>query len=294
MFKEFTQAGRLVIFFARYEAVTTGSDYIQPHHLAIAIRHLCPEMPAIAGMEGALSVGSVSSDGRKDLPMSEGSRRVIRNAVALAQALWRSDPVRRRILHWFSAAEQWFVDPRHILLALAEDGGPVAQELRVQLFGPDAVAPTMTMPSGIPETLRGKHTGKLGVILLCSRYEAMRLGSGAIRPEHLLLGLLFSTSFPSRSEAIGESLGSQALLRQEVLALRQSAEGEPGELNPDAQEVLEHAAGEAALLGHPKVGSSHLLLGLMRTGNGFAAEYLKRHGVELERARATVAGVDLP
>lgn len=55
-----------------------------------------------------------------------------------------------------------------------------------------------------------------------------------------------------------------------------------------AQKVVKHAQEEAALLGHPAVGTEHLLLGLLREGEGFAAKALTNLGVDLARTREEI------
>lgn len=56
-----------------------------------------------------------------------------------------------------------------------------------------------------------------------------------------------------------------------------------------AQKVVQHAQEEALQLGHPAVGTEHLLLGLMREGEGFAAKALANLGIDLERTREEIA-----
>jgi hypothetical protein len=64
--------------------------------------------------------------------------------------------------------------------------------------------------------------------------------------------------------------------------------GEPVRLRvaPEARAAVQLAAEEAAALGAPRMGSEHLLLGIVRAGDGIAAAALRAHGVTLENARA--------
>jgi hypothetical protein len=93
-------------------------------------------------------------------------------------------------LQWFSAGEEWFVDPRHILLALIEEAGSTTEQLKIQLFGPDAAIPVTKMPSDLLESVPRNRAPKLVAALLGAEYERRRFGSGPLRPEHLLLGLI--------------------------------------------------------------------------------------------------------
>ena len=59
-------------------------------------------------------------------------------------------------------------------------------------------------------------------------------------------------------------------------------------LSPRAKRVLELAIDEARLMGHGYVGTEHLLLGLLREGEGVAAQVLENLGIDLDRARSEV------
>ena len=59
-------------------------------------------------------------------------------------------------------------------------------------------------------------------------------------------------------------------------------------LTPRTKRVLELALGEAKRLRHASVGTEHLLLGLLREGEGVGTEVLERQGVGLEQARAEI------
>jgi ATP-dependent Clp protease ATP-binding subunit ClpC len=63
---------------------------------------------------------------------------------------------------------------------------------------------------------------------------------------------------------------------------------------PRAKRALHLAEEEAVRLGHASLGTQHLLLGLVREGEGIAAGVLTRHGVDLERTRAAVAAAGAP
>jgi RNA polymerase sigma factor (sigma-70 family) len=116
--------------------------------------------------------------------------------------------------------------------------------------------------------------------------EARRLGHRSVEPEHLLLGLTRE-----------DNLGSGILLRLHVSleALRTAIEqpGEPSQevvegevaLAPRGKRMLDLAYAEAFALRHNYIGCEHLLLGLLREGEGLAAKVLAEQGVTLEAAR---------
>ena len=124
-------------------------------------------------------------------------------------------------------------------------------------------------------------------VLSHAQEEAQRFNHNYIGTEHLLLGLLRDP----------DSLAARVLgdLGVRLEDARQAVEfiigrgdrvvlGEIG-LTPRAKKVIELAITEARSLGHHYVGTEHLLLGLVREGEGIAAGVLERLGVTLEQAR---------
>jgi ATP-dependent Clp protease ATP-binding subunit ClpC len=67
-----------------------------------------------------------------------------------------------------------------------------------------------------------------------------------------------------------------------------------GRFTERAQKVLFLARDEARRLGHPAVGTEHLLLGLLREGEGIAARSLKALGVDVDKVRQEASPVHLP
>jgi hypothetical protein len=136
---------------------------------------------------------------------------------------------------------------------------------------------------------RFTHPARQTVVL--AQEEARRLGHAVVGTEHLLLGLL----------AVPEGLGARTLaalgipldeLRVEVEGRIGRGEGAPeGHLPfaPQNKKVLELSLREALQLGHNYIGTEHLLLGLVREGDGVAARVLAGRGAELAAARQEVA-----
>ena len=124
-------------------------------------------------------------------------------------------------------------------------------------------------------------------VLRFSREEAQRFQHNYIGTEHLLLGLVRENG--GTAAAVLRNLGV------EIKKVRSSVEfiigrgdrivlGELG-LTPRAKKVLELAADEARRLKHDYIGTGHLLLGLVREGEGIAAGVLESLGVNLEKVR---------
>jgi ATP-dependent Clp protease ATP-binding subunit ClpC len=133
-----------------------------------------------------------------------------------------------------------------------------------------------------------KFTERARRVLTLAQEEAQRFNHNYIGTEHLLLGLV--------REGDGVAAKVLANLGVELNKVRSAVEfiigrgdravmGEIG-LTPRAKKVIELAVDEARRLNHHYIGTEHLLLGLVREGEGIAAGVLESLGVNLERVRA--------
>jgi ATP-dependent Clp protease ATP-binding subunit ClpC len=122
-----------------------------------------------------------------------------------------------------------------------------------------------------------------------AREEAERLRHGRVDTEHLLLGLLREGGGIAGQvlTALGVDL---ARLRAELERLTPRGGKQLADLAlaPHAKRALELTAEESENLGHNYVGTEHILLGLLREGEGVAAQVLNRMGVDLQKAREKV------
>src|SRR6202795_4271592 len=133
-----------------------------------------------------------------------------------------------------------------------------------------------------------KFTERARRVLTLAQEETQRFNHNYIGTEHLLLGLV--------REGDGVAAKVLANLGVELSKVRSAVEfiigrGErtsPAEigLTPRAKKVIELAVDEARRLSHHYIGTEHLLLGLVREGEGIAASVLESLGVNLERVRA--------
>src|SRR5437868_3301588 len=132
-----------------------------------------------------------------------------------------------------------------------------------------------------------KFTERARRVLTLAQEEAQRFNHNYIGTEHLLLGLVRE----------GDGVAAKVLsnLGVELNKVRSAVEfiigrgdrattGEIG-LTPRAKRVIELAVDEARRLNHSYIGTEHLLLGLVREGEGIAAGVLESLGVNLERVR---------
>ncbi len=136
--------------------------------------------------------------------------------------------------------------------------------------------------------MHDKFTERVRKVIYLAREEAARLQHDYIGTEHLLLGVIRE----------GEGIAATVLnnlgldldrIRQEVENMVSPSGGTMtiGEIpfTPRAKRVLELAVEEARALGHNYVGTEHLLLGLIREGEGVAAKVLLELGVDRKRVR---------
>jgi ATP-dependent Clp protease ATP-binding subunit ClpC len=135
----------------------------------------------------------------------------------------------------------------------------------------------------------GRFTERAQKVLALSQEEAVRLGHNNIGTEHILLGLVRE----------GEGIAAKALqsLGLEVAKIQEEVENLIGtgkqpmqsiHYTPRAKKVVELSQDEARKLGHSYVGTEHILLGLIREGEGVAARVLNNLGVSLNKARQQV------
>ncbi len=138
-----------------------------------------------------------------------------------------------------------------------------------------------------------KFTERARRVLTLAQEEAHRFNHNYIGTEHILLGLVRE----------GDGVAAKVLsnLGVELNKVRSAVEfiigrgdrtvlGEIG-LTPRAKKVIELAVDEARRLGHSYIGTEHLLLGLVREGEGIAAGVLESLGVNIERVRAETARI---
>ena len=108
--------------------------------------------------------------------------------------------------------------------------------------------------------------------------------------EHLLLGLLREEEGVAAKalEALGVSLPEARKDVEEMIGQGQAAPTGHIPFTPRAKKILELSLREALALGHNYIGTEHILLGLVREGEGVAAQVLQKRGADLNRARQAV------
>ena len=135
-----------------------------------------------------------------------------------------------------------------------------------------------------------RFTERARRVIFFAQEEAGRLGENFVTTEHLLLGLVREND--SVAARILERMGvSLNRVRAEVERQVTRGDGRLGQdmqLTPRAKRVIDLAYDEARQLNNNYIGTEHLLLGLIREGEGLAARILAKLGVDIERTRREV------
>src|SRR6266550_2860409 len=135
-----------------------------------------------------------------------------------------------------------------------------------------------------------RFTERARRVVFFAQEEAGRLGENYVSTEHLLLGLVRENdSVAARIlDRLGVSLGR---IRSEIERQVTRGDGRLGQdmqLTPRAKRVIDLAYDEARQLNNNYIGTEHILLGMIREGDGLAGRVLAKLGVELERTRIDV------
>ena len=119
------------------------------------------------------------------------------------------------------------------------------------------------------------------------------LNHNYIGTEHILLGLIHEGEGVAAKalESLGISLDAVRQQVEEIIGQGQQAPSGHIPFTPRAKKVLELSLREALQLGHDYIGTEHILLGLIREGDGVAAQVLVKLGADLNRVRQQVIGM---
>jgi ATP-dependent Clp protease ATP-binding subunit ClpC len=143
------------------------------------------------------------------------------------------------------------------------------------------------------ESVNGKFTERAQKVIAYAQEEARRLNHNVIGTEHLLLGLIRE----------GEGVAAKALknLNLDLKKVRNQVETMIGVgpfviqgpigYTPRAKKVMELSMEESRRLGHNYVGTEHILLGLLREGEGVAAQVMNNMGISVDKVQAEVLGL---
>jgi len=135
-----------------------------------------------------------------------------------------------------------------------------------------------------------RFTDRARRVVVLAQEEARMLNHNCIGTEHLLLGLVHEGEGVAATalESLGISVGGVRGQVEEIIGQGQHAPGGHIPFTPRAKKVLELSLREALQFGHNYIGTEHILLGLIREGNGVAAQVLVKLGADLNRVRQQV------
>jgi len=133
-----------------------------------------------------------------------------------------------------------------------------------------------------------KFTERARRVLTLAQEEAQHFSHSYIGTEHILLGLVREEEGVAARVLVnlGVVLSKVRSAVEFIIGRGEKPSGDEIGLSPRAKRVIELAIDEARHLGHNYIGTEHLLLGLLREGEGIAASVLDSFGITLERARA--------
>ncbi|MFD1359605.1 ATP-dependent protease ATP-binding subunit ClpC [Fictibacillus halophilus] len=135
----------------------------------------------------------------------------------------------------------------------------------------------------------GRFTERAQKVLALAQEEAIRLGHNNVGTEHILLGLIREGEGIAAKALQVLGLGPEKIQKEvETLIGRGQEAVQTIHYTPRAKKVIELSMDEARKLGHSYVGTEHILLGLIREGEGVAARVLNNLGVSLNKARQQV------
>ncbi|MGH9030947.1 MAG: Clp protease N-terminal domain-containing protein, partial [Acidimicrobiia bacterium] len=135
-----------------------------------------------------------------------------------------------------------------------------------------------------------RFTDRARRVVVLAQEEARLLNHNYIGTEHILLGLIHEGEGVAAKalESLGISLEAVRAQVEEIIGQGGSAPSGHIPFTPRAKKVLELSLREALQLGHNYIGTEHILLGLIREGEGVAAQVLVKLGADLSRVRQQV------
>jgi hypothetical protein len=166
-----------------------------------------------------------------------------------------------------------------------------AENRQVGLSSPSFSMPVARSSGPMPDETLDSFTPRARRVLALAREEAVRLNHFFAGTEHVLLGLIFlgggvavnvlaklGVNLPNVRETIEKGVGAGP---------DQRATRNPT-FTPRVKKAMALAVKEAKTMNHAYVGTEHILLGLLREGDGVAARVLKDLGVDIEKTRVEI------
>src|SRR5258707_8817031 len=135
-----------------------------------------------------------------------------------------------------------------------------------------------------------RFTDRARRVVVLAQEEARMLNHNYIGTEHILLGLVHEGDGVAAKAMAAMEISLEKVRQQVEEIIGRGAQAPSGHIpfTPRAKRVLELSLRESLQLGHNYIGTEHILLGLIREGEGVAAQVLVRLGADLNRVRQQV------
>jgi ornithine carbamoyltransferase len=299
MYRGFTERAREAVFLAQEEAVLLGQHEGGPEHLLLALLRQRDSVARRLLSQMGISLNQVRGEIVGEPPPCP---------VPMGPDVSLTQEAKRAIDLAYQEAHQLdhnYVGTEHLLLALMRQketlAGRVLEKLgadpdRIRLENYDHLhvrEQTAESPEEEKQESRMWHrfTERARRVVFFAQEEAVRLGERYVGTEHLLLGLA------RESDSVAGRLLSRLgvptdrirpEVEQHLPAPRREITPADMQLTPRAKRAIDLAYEEARRLNNNYIGTEHLLLGLIREGDGLVARVLVKLGADLERTRLEV------
>jgi len=273
---------------ARDEAHRLQHDYIGTEHILLAI--LRDGANAGASLLRSLGIDLARLRARLEELVAPGVMQVAADQLPFTH---RAKNVLEYAQEEMSDLGKKALGAEHVVLGLLREGGGVtAQAFRELGITLEKARAKLAKPEQAPEpALPDRLTERAQALLASAQDEARRLGHDAVGTEELLLALARLTSGVAACVLKGLGVRPGAIRAEVERQVSPGAGVPPGTTLPytkRARQALELAVEEAARLHQERLGTEHLLLGLLREPKGLASHVLGRLGVTLDAARAAI------
>ena len=305
MFEKFTRRSQRVIALAREEARALNHSYIGSEHILLGLLREGEGVGAVALESLGVTQQAVRSkvieitgEGQPltadDIPFTPGAQRALERSLDEASRLGDAYVGTESILLALTAERDGA--GARVLLRLGVDLDCVRLRVTELLTGAYHLSndPPTRDPAAAeisPDSLTfARFTVRARRVVVMAQDEARALNHGYIGTEHILLGLIHEGEGVAAQALESLRISLETLQRQVEEIIGRGPQAPSGNISftPRGKKVLEFALLEAGELNHGYIGTEHILLGLVREGEGVAAQVLVRLGADADRVRQQV------
>jgi len=305
-FDRFNDRAKRVLALAQDEAIRFNHNYIGTEHLLLGLVRegegvaarvldsLGVELSKVRrAVESTIGRGDATSS-PSEIALAPPMKKAVELAIDEARKLGHSHVGTEHLL--LGIVRQSESTAAKVLAGLGVELERVRQQV-IATLGQQHPGMAMGSPAGAPPSTGpfagpfDRFTGGAKRVLALAQEEAIRFKHNYIGTEHLLLGLIREQEGVA-ARAL-QTLGAELTKARTAVGFiigQGDAAPAPSEitLSPRTKKVIELAIDEARNLGHGRVGTEHLLLGLAREGEGIASGILESLGITMDKVRRTV------